>query len=423
LPTSMSDTLAMEFSKRPEQSAQTYRRTFSKLAVDGIVTTDSLQVIANKIAARERASVIAKILGADINGDGSISVNEALSLSQTQTYNWSSQTPRYLPLGDADSNGDGMITMSEILQFSRNSRQISKLINNSRELAINSFDANKDGIINTQELDEGLSALAESSVKRQLRPTSKPTINTPPKECIPASPKENTEVIFVSGYEGSGLSSVALTGMDRESEVARLVIEKGDRPLYIVATSHTPLVWKIEGDVSRVARFVTQPNHNIKGPGVGVVGLPKDKVEFIGRGCLNNFWDSSNVKAIQAKALWGKVVGKPPDNIYGNYKIVSLHLPSGKNTDKKAISEMQLKSRVRQGDTFGLYRYTIEGLITIEPKDVIAPSPVKTYDVMPQQAGLVQLVKSGHMVAIERGAFKIVKPFLVFRQGSVVGIA
>ena len=227
-------------------------------------------------------------------------------------------------------------------------------------------------------------------------------------DCQPSTPNEDSEVIFLSGYEGSALSSVAVTGPDRTTQLARIVIEDGDRPLYIMASSYTPLIWSIEGNTKRVSKFVASRNSHSEGAGVGVVGLPDNKIEFLGRDCLSYFSGSKDSKYILAKAKWGTLIDRQPDHVYGAYTLNSMRLPSGVNKAKERDSLAIAKN------DFNLSLYHPEGLLEVDAKAVIAPEPVKTYDVYPQEAGLAQLVEDGKLEPLEHGSFRIVKPITHF---------
>jgi len=111
------------------------------------------------------------------------------------------------------------------------------------------------------------------------------------------SPNESDEVVLLLGYEGTAYSSVAVASLDRETEVTRVRIESGDTPLYIVASSFTDMVWSIEGDTDRVAGFVAAKGQNPGFAGVGVVGLPPEKVDFTDYSCMPYFHGTSSARA------------------------------------------------------------------------------------------------------------------------------
>ncbi len=64
-----------------------------------------------------------------------------------------------------------------------------------------------------------------------------------------------------------------------------------------------------------------------------------------------------------------------------------------------------------------LYRYYPDGIETIRPQDVVASGKAETYDVLPQEAGLLQLMKSGALSLLRDGAYSIDKPIARFPAG------
>jgi hypothetical protein len=52
-------------------------------------------------------------------------------------------------------------------------------------------------------------------------------------------------------------------------------------------------------------------------------------------------------------------------------------------------------------------RFSPGGVIEIDPRRVVASMPVERYEVLPQQAGLLQLVKQGKLAENGRGEFLI----------------
>lgn len=448
----LSDKTLLRIQKNPASAQKSFLRAFDKLALNDTVTRQQVQEIANAQTAKARAVVLQQLMSLDTNGDSQITAQEMLSVNNTQITQWRNNSADYLPYSEADENKDDVISLEESFIFAQKYAANVMQSYQPYETMLVAFDTNDNGTITRDEVKAELALLGaeetsnnhnklRSGQQPKLRKTQnrnnshKAYVKPAPAACTPSAPEKNAEVIFLSGYQGSGLSSVALTGQDRETEVARLVIEKGSRPLYIMASSHTPLIWSIEGDTKRVEKFIAGRNRFKEGAGVGVVGLPKGKVEFLGRNCLSYFSKVNDSKAILAKAKWGKLINREPDSLFGAYTINAMKLPSGTNTPKKRRrltivggdgddvitvgknNAVRVVKRKDKQKDFGLYRYTIEGLIEVDVNAVIAPEPVEAYDVFPQQAGLVQLVETGQLEPLERGSFRIVKPITRFPAG------
>jgi len=63
--------------------------------------------------------------------------------------------------------------------------------------------------------------------------------------------------------------------------------------------------------------------------------------------------------------------------------------------------EFSIESQTPYADQTDLFRFAAEGLATVPLSQVVAPREVQTYDVFPQEAGLVQLLSSGHIEYLE----------------------
>ncbi len=443
LPVQISERTLLRIHNNPASAEKSFVRAFKKIAVNETVSIEKIQDYANSQTAIARAQIVIGLLSLDTNGDSDISAKEMLSVSATQISKWRRNDQSYLPYSEANVNDDNIISLKENFLFARKYATNAPQAHQSYEITLSLFDTDKDGTLTRSELDLELEALLYSDHKAEQKKgfntkTSHPSslMQSPPPACKPTPPTSDTKVIFVSGYEGSGLSSVALTGLNRETEVARIFIEDGKTPLYIMASSHTPLIWSIEGHTERIEKFVVGRNSYSKGAGAGVVGLTKNNVEFLGRGCLSYFSNNKDSKAILSRAQWGNLIEQKPDNIFGNYTINALQLPSGINKPKNNRgltiidkrqentvelvwdnSSIRIQEPPKSGNSFGLYRYTVDGLIVVDPKSVIAPEPIEPYDVYPQQAGLVQLVEAGKLEALERNSFRIIKPIARFPAG------
>ena len=56
-----------------------------------------------------------------------------------------------------------------------------------------------------------------------------------------------------------------------------------------------------------------------------------------------------------------------------------------------------------------LHSFSPGGVVEVDPKDVVASKPAEPYEVLPQQAGLIQLVQAGALTQNGRGEFLIHK--------------
>jgi len=429
------DKIILKIRENPEKQSKFIIRAFQRLAIEDTVPIEKVQNYANLQTANARSIIIQNLLKLDANGDAKISPKEMLAANFRKP-RWSAK----LPYHEADLNDDDIISFPEIFIFAQDYAPISIKEHYPYESLLGAFDTNKDAKITRSELIAEL----ETYGAFQTQPPKTPSRTSKKKakineagltDCKAPPPKDNTDILFLSGNQGTGLSSVAVTGLDRETQVARLIIEKGEKPLYIMASSGRALIWEIKGDVNRISKFVVSRNPHKAGAGVGVTGLPKDKITFLDRSCHSFFTRKSNSDALITTAKWTNMVGSEPDHVITNSTIFSMKLPSGVN---KKRSDLSVKMRDKANRTpeniaiqkarqiltqkdehrkSNLFLNYYDGLVMIDPKTVIAPEPVKTYDVFPNSAGISQLIKSKHLKPLESRTYKIVKPIARFPAG------
>jgi hypothetical protein len=236
--------------------------------------------------------------------------------------------------------------------------------------------------------------------------------------CHPAlSPNASNEIVLLSGYEGTAVSSVAVSDLDRETEVTRVRIESGETPLYIIASTYTDMVWSIEGRTDRVAGFIAVKSRNPGTAGAGVVGLPMEKVDFIDHGCMEYFTSPTALTAMRAQTKYERIFDREINHTLSDYTLSSIAIPSGDMIDRDTRAEIErqaiaagqsditadngikfsIESQTPFADQTYLFRFTEEGLATVPAINVVSPGTVQTYDVFPHHAGLVQLLSSGHI--------------------------
>ena len=231
--------------------------------------------------------------------------------------------------------------------------------------------------------------------------------------CAAPAPAADDMLVFFGGYEGSAISSVSVVGQDRETDAARLIIEEGDTPLYIMAASYEPMIWQIEGATDRVAQFVTARNRNSGDVGAGVTGLPGERVTFLESGCLRYFYKLNSKGGLTAREKWSDIAGRAPDVMHGSYTINSISLPSGESQKK---NEPGFDDIINLESEYSAFDFKVDGVAKIHPDTVVAPGPVETYEILPSRAGVQQLLATGHLERTKKG-LRIVKPFARFPSG------
>ncbi|MCJ2032139.1 hypothetical protein MKK50_22495 [Methylobacterium sp. J-043] len=211
---------------------------------------------------------------------------------------------------------------------------------------------------------------------------------------------ERVKLAAVGTYEGEALSTASIGGDDQEVTVSHLEIESGSEPLYLALTSYSANIWLITGAVERIADVVANSQQVGVGkrPRVGVVGVKPERVHFVlEAGCFPYFYEQTSPESGQAVMALKASLGRAPDAVVASYGIASMSVPSGR--PNKQIPVSGTVSLPKSGPAKDLWaemlRFNPAGLVAIAPEAVVSPLPVKRYDVLPQEAGLAQLVEEG----------------------------
>ena len=99
--------------------------------------------------------------------------------------------------------------------------------------------------------------------------------------------------------------------------------------------------------------------------------------------------------------------------MFGTYDPERMKIPSGRGDDAP-----ETRSAVMPDSLDGwLERAYAGGIESVMPEDVLSNGKVEPYDVLPRQAGLVQLVRSGHLSVLSDRSFSIDRPIPRFPAG------
>lgn len=344
----------------------------------------------------QRAEILRGLVEAaaapDTNHDGRITFDEMLAVAAAEAdrvrLNQSLSSAEAWSLLDA--NGDGAITRAE---YDAAVRQ-----------AFAGIDRNRDGVLDeaestaaqeTQARAASVVGIAEATLRRAAIAKKRR------EACHLPLPAPDALLVAASAYEGRGLSTVGLGGDDEAVHVAEVVIEPGDRPIYLTLRSHSPTIWRVHGAVGRITELVAvaQTIDHTKTPRVGVIGVPKEKVMLPrAADCLPGIVKGTEKAAQDAAGPVAALFGRPADFVATAYDVGTWSLPSGDN-DKKAEFPDQV-----EGPEFGkpeamvwgeMIRFNPAGLIHIDPQQVVAAAKPATYVTLPQEAGLAKLVADG----------------------------
>ena len=363
---------------------------------------------------------VRKFMAADVNQDGRITWDEAIELAKKQpeyprqtTYGLSAGISQLLALAPA---GKSAITFSEI--------------DEAATALFRRVDSDNNGTISLDELQAARNSLIQANANAALQRT----IETPRVVCDVPKASDAAKLILLGAYQTESLSNVTLGSQDEVVGVGNVVVEPGPDPLYIAIATYQPTIWRFYGATERVERVVvvsngTQPDRATRNAVslAGVVGLPAERTSFPqATGCLRYFHATPSTESAIASGAIKAAAGKAPDVVSGKYAMIAFNVPSGKveSTGQVRSGGLQI---VQGGTTYrvengkisvvkpdqnveqSLDRFHPGGVVTIDAKIVVASAKAEPYEVLPQEAGLSQLVKSGVLTRNENGEFLINK--------------
>ncbi|TMJ94269.1 MAG: hypothetical protein E6G74_23205 [Alphaproteobacteria bacterium] len=422
---------------------RTYHRR-RDLNVDDVVSNADLEQYLSQAAASSRASAIGELLRYDLDGDGVVTRAEVVQRETQRVRFETRENPALATRGipslakdelwipqriddradfrmRADLNKDGRIDWPEMLAFAkpypqypiyRQDEPIYRMIMSFDEdgdgaVTIEEFeqaakrvfhfmDVNKDGTLSKNEIDafrpnistvlQHKAATAEAEKRMHERQAKTKQSCAMPQLSAAAT-------VLLLEARADALSTATIGAQWIATEAGSIDIEPGTSPLYVVISSHNPVIWQLSGAVDRIERLVlagesTGPNQKLPEeiPLIGATGVPAERIVFLGQpGCMK--LHAGSVIQDEAAAAVRRVAGREPVLI--------------KPQSRKASDAASLPHEIT--------RFHRGGIVEIDPRTVIASRPVERYEVMPQEAGLIQLERDGAITRNGDGEFLVHK--------------
>jgi len=412
---------------------------FDQTEQNSVVTPDHIELISKRQKAIIRGQMIGNLLELDLDGDNRVSIDELKAIADGEGTKWLHKLDRNLPYSVADKNEDGYISMTEMQLFVRlytidRSKSTRELLKHS----LMAFDKNKDDILTRSEIesffDDYISEEDKqiSSVQKHFTQSGhhKKSSNELDQACRPAVfPNKSDQIILLRTYGGTAYSSVAVANLDDDTDVARLKIEPGTTPVYIIVTATRSTIWSIEGEVDRVAGFVSTAG---RWGNTGVVGLDESIVQFIPHKCAGALGTSSSIKSLQMQRRFERIFER--DVALGTQNDISFIKGKAFYNDEDLTRESTV---IENGQSFitadngikfsirtpknihrpNLYQFKPNGLAIVPIEKVVSLKPVNEYDIYPAEAGLIQLLNSGHLKHLENGTYYIHETFPRYPAG------
>ncbi len=204
------------------------------------------------------------------------------------------------------------------------------------------------------------------------------------RRCQVGQASQDLRLLVLGHYDSATLSSVWV-GEAAETGVADIEIGAGD-PIHLVISAHGRTIYRFTGAVDRVRRLTLINHHQ-----AGATGVRADRIEF-GRRCFDP--ESIYRQTASAAESVRNVFGQLPDALGGAYQLWRARI----DNDISVLPAPRIERRF-DAESDQLYRFHPGGLSWIDPARVSSNVPVGRFRVLPQEAGVRQLVMSG---ALER---------------------
>jgi hypothetical protein len=261
--------------------------------------------------------------------------------------------------------------------------------------------------------------LLEGCALHNLQPVRN-VVATTTGACSLGPPPADALIVQASVLDGRGISSSAVNNLEEVTTVAYVDVEPGKKPIYLILRSVDSMVWLFRGATERVTgvALITSAGTSEQA-GAGLVGISPTRVHlFHSSTCsLPSDWLEAPVRTTWERA---------PDLIKSFYTpIATLRVPSGVTTDPPRAENPIIPEGVhaptwRKGMDF----YPL-GVVQVDPASVVGAQAV-SYDLLPRQFGLAQLVGSGHLEyaggleseqSLRMGHYRIVRPIARYPIG------
>ena len=286
------------------------------------------------------------------------------------------------------------------------------------EALFRQVDTDKNGVISQQELTDYRTRAEQAG-------------------CEMPAVSDKAKLVVLSSFQTEAVSSVTLGSQDIAITAGRVGVEPGTEPLYVVIASNAPTIWQFSGAVERVERVVMSSVRNTPNSAdpnrpalVGASGIAQEKVSFFAKlNCVRYFDVAPSSVSAQSVATIRAVTGKTPETVAAKYSVFGFRVPSGgiesvkieKEQGKGVITIEKPQGTLKlSGSASSLVvqagpsrardemnRFSPGGVIEIDPKTVVGSAPATSYEVLPQQAGLVQLLASGALTQNSLGEYLV----------------
>jgi hypothetical protein len=271
----------------------------------------------------------------------------------------------------------------------------------------------------------------DAAIERELKRFETETgIKAP---CAMPQPSGGAKVVLLRASADS-LSTVTIGSQDVATRTGAIVVDAGEEPLYLIVVGHTPTIWRVSGATGRIERLVmaslnTGPNRGVPGeiPLIGATGIAGDRVTFLRHPHCLHLFEPSTTWIDSVDRVLKREIGR--ENVrradFGFSGVSEVSVPSfaygpprrgipmvwysRKNSAMMvtgdSASQITIKGRNDLDEEFRIF--APGGVTKVDAQAVVASRPAEPYAVLPQQAGLIQLMQSGAISRDDEGDFVI----------------
>ncbi|HMI41202.1 MAG TPA: hypothetical protein VK485_08260 [Sphingomicrobium sp.] len=231
----------------------------------------------------------------------------------------------------------------------------------------------------------------------------------PRSSCIVEKPLPSDLLIAIGSYLGASIPTVTIAGQEKSTSLADVAIGRGKNPIYLVLSSHDPVIWRLTGDMGRIRRLVIFHQQE-----AGVIGIPRRKIRFEGNADCKLFYDNFEERTLEQEVPVLAIFGRRANLIGGEYGLYRASVTGDALQIDRTLSvgDHDLILNDPPGDTvfpkargngpstleIEFHRNFPAGIVEVDPHKVIATGAVETYAVLPETAGALQLEQSGALV-------------------------
>lgn len=189
---------------------------------------------------------------------------------------------------------------------------------------------------------------------------------------------------------GDTLTNVQLNDPNGRTTIARVVIEKGNKPITVLLQAGDAVIWDFEGAVERVARAIVVPAYGNRG---AVRGLPAANVDILKlTRCPMQRIPFGNVVAKNVDEIFQGYFGRAPTVIGFQESPNTISIPGVKfGLAPKDGPPRTAETKAEQD----LLSYYPGGFRVVDARSLVARGEVLTPETYPGEAGLIQLERAG----------------------------